>query len=178
MQENVILMTVAAQVTGNRDAREPLFTTTAGAVAFGYSNIFVTSPSPENLNTLFEFVLKGLNTMGYEEHLNYQVLRSADQQFNKCVLKIVVTRDRQQVIQYIPASESSCLGQAELVVTLEESIRYKSGDPVETWLHQLLCLEASFTPVPSLVSPPDKCQLFYVNRDTLFGYHKVRSQYT
>lgn len=71
----------------------------AGAIAFGYSNIFVTSPSPENLNTLFEFVLKGLNTMGYEEHLNYQVLRSADQQFNKCVVRIVVTRDRQQVIQ-------------------------------------------------------------------------------
>lgn len=71
----------------------------AGAVAFGYSNIFVTSPSPENLNTLFEFVLKGLNTMGYEEHLNYQVLRSADQQFNKCVMRIVVTRERQQVIQ-------------------------------------------------------------------------------
>ena len=71
----------------------------AGAVALGYSNIFVTSPSPENLNTLFEFVLKGLNTMSYEEHLNYQVLRSADQQFNKCVVRIVVSRDRQQVIQ-------------------------------------------------------------------------------
>lgn len=75
------------------------FPSPAGAVAFGYSNIFVTSPSPENLNTLFEFVLKGLNTMGYEEHLNYQVLRSADQQFNKCVVRIVVTRERQQVIQ-------------------------------------------------------------------------------
>lgn len=37
--------------------------------------------------------------MGYEEHLNYQVLRSADQQFNKCVMRIVVTRERQQVIQ-------------------------------------------------------------------------------
>jgi len=31
----------------------------AGAVAFGYSNIFVTSPSPENLTTLFEFIFKG-----------------------------------------------------------------------------------------------------------------------
>lgn len=38
----------------------------AGAVAFGYSNIFVTSPSPENLKTLFEFVVKGFDALGYE----------------------------------------------------------------------------------------------------------------
>ncbi len=30
----------------------------AGALALGYSNIFVTAPSPENLRTLFEFVFK------------------------------------------------------------------------------------------------------------------------
>lgn len=30
----------------------------AGALALGYSNIFVTAPSPENLRTLFEFVTK------------------------------------------------------------------------------------------------------------------------
>lgn len=31
----------------------------AAAIAFDYSNIFVTSPSPENLNTFFQFVFKG-----------------------------------------------------------------------------------------------------------------------
>ena len=31
----------------------------AAAVGFGYSNIFVTSPSPQNLGTLFDFVFKG-----------------------------------------------------------------------------------------------------------------------
>lgn len=30
----------------------------SGALALGYSNIFVTAPSPENLRTLFEFVFK------------------------------------------------------------------------------------------------------------------------
>ena len=30
----------------------------AGALGLGYSNIFVTAPSPENLRTLFEFVFK------------------------------------------------------------------------------------------------------------------------
>lgn len=60
-------------------------------------------------------------------------------------------------------------------VTLEESIRYKSGDPVEKWLHDLLCLEASLPPTPTAMPLPSQCQLFYVNRDTLFGYHKVRT---
>lgn len=32
----------------------------AGAISFGYSNIYISSPSPENLNTLFEFVFKGI----------------------------------------------------------------------------------------------------------------------
>lgn len=35
----------------------------AGAIGFGYSNIFITSPSPENLKTLFEFVVKGFEVM-------------------------------------------------------------------------------------------------------------------
>lgn len=30
----------------------------AGAIGFGLSNLFVTSPTPENLRTLFEFILK------------------------------------------------------------------------------------------------------------------------
>ena len=38
----------------------------AGAVAFGYTNIFVTSPSPENLRTLFEFVVKGFDAIEYQ----------------------------------------------------------------------------------------------------------------
>lgn len=46
----------------------------AGAVAFGYSNIFVTSPSPENLRTLFEFVMKGFDTMGYQVGSPFGVL--------------------------------------------------------------------------------------------------------
>jgi N-acetyltransferase 10 len=38
----------------------------AGALALGYSNIFVTAPSPENLRTLFDFVFKGLDELDYK----------------------------------------------------------------------------------------------------------------
>lgn len=55
------------------------------------------------------------------------------------------------------------------------SCRYAPGDPVETWLHNLLCLDAaSHLPKPPAKLPhPDSCELFYVERDTLFSFHKA-----
>jgi hypothetical protein len=60
-------------------------------------------------------------------------------------------------------------------LTLATPIRYGAGDPVERWLHELLCLDASIAshrligPFP----PAANCQLYQVDRDTLFSYHKV-----
>ena len=58
-------------------------------------------------------------------------------------------------------------------VTLEEPIRYSEGDATEAWLSSLLCLEAA-KHVPRITRAlphPDKCELYYVNRDTLFSFH-------
>ena len=46
---------------------------------------------------------------------------------------------------------------------------------MESWLHELLCLDAAeHVPRPPTRLPhPDECDLFYVNRDTLFSYHKA-----
>lgn len=63
-------------------------------------------------------------------------------------------------------------------MSLEESIRYKSGDDVETWLTKLLCLDAtSVAPVTSGCPPPESCDLYYVNRDTLFCYHRASEEF-
>ena len=51
--------------------------------------------------------------------------------------------------------------------------RYAPGDPVEAWLHGVLCLDASAhlpRPPPKLPHPGE-CDLFYVERDTLFSFH-------
>lgn len=60
-------------------------------------------------------------------------------------------------------------------LTLEEPIRYKANDPVESWLTNLLCLDATIADLPWTAGcpVPDDCQLFYINRDTLFSYHKT-----
>lgn len=60
-------------------------------------------------------------------------------------------------------------------ITLTTPIRYHSGDPVEAWLNALLCLDATSTAstVPRWTPRLDQCDLYCVNRDTLFSYNKV-----
>jgi hypothetical protein len=57
--------------------------------------------------------------------------------------------------------------------------RYAPGDPIEAWLHELLCLDAgNRVPRPPAKLPhPGDCQLYYVERDTLFSYHKASEMF-
>lgn len=52
--------------------------------------------------------------------------------------------------------------------------RYAPGDPIESWLHELLCLDAAqhLPKPPARLPHPSDCELFFVERDTLFSYHK------
>lgn len=51
---------VAITASRGRGKSAALGLAVAAAIAHGYTNVFVTSPSPENLVTFFEFVIKGL----------------------------------------------------------------------------------------------------------------------
>ncbi|KAK6023751.1 putative ATPase DUF699 [Ostertagia ostertagi] len=174
----------------------------AGAVAFGYSNIFVTSPSPENLRTLFEFVMKGFDTDGLPE-------------FQKALVRVNVFREHRQTIQYIHPSDASKLGQAELLVVDEaaaiplplvkelifgpyivflastingyegtgrslslkllQQLRQQAAGSIEQWLNRVLCLNAGNinTRLSCGTPPPSECELYIVNRDALFSFHKA-----
>ncbi|KAL9955538.1 hypothetical protein ACROYT_G036875 [Oculina patagonica] len=245
ISEKTLRSTVTLTAARGRGKSAALGLSLASAVAFGYSNMFVTSPSPENLHTLFEFVFKGFDALEFQEHLDYELVQSTNPEFNKAVVRVNIFRDHRQTIQYIHPSDAHKLGQAELVVideaaaiplplvkdlmgpylvflsstvngyegtgrslslkliqqlreqsttlgsakkgnssatlgrslheiTLNESIRYAPGDEVERWLNHLLCLDA--TVVQKLTSGcplPENCDLYYVNRDTLFSYHKA-----
>uniref|UniRef100_A0ABI7Z3Z5 RNA cytidine acetyltransferase n=1 Tax=Felis catus TaxID=9685 RepID=A0ABI7Z3Z5_FELCA len=251
ISEKTLRSTVALTAARGRGKSAALGLAIAGAVAFGYSNIFVTSPSPDNLHTLFEFVFKGFDALQYQEHLDYEIIQSLNPEFNKAVIRVNVFREHRQTIQYIHPADAVKLGQAELVVideaaaiplplvksllgpylvfmastingyegtgrslslkliqqlrqqsaqsqisttaenkatatarlasartlhevSLQESIRYAPGDAVEQWLNDLLCLDC--LNIPRIVSGcplPEACELYYVNRDTLFCYHKA-----
>lgn len=58
-------------------------------------------------------------------------------------------------------------------LTLEAPIRYSTGDPVEKWLNNLLCMDitANSTRMVSVMPAPMDCDLYLVNRDALFSSH-------
>ncbi|CAK1542672.1 unnamed protein product [Leptosia nina] len=91
----------------------------AAAVALGYVNIYVTSPHPENLITLFEFVLKGLDACLYQEHIDYNIVRSTNPDFKKAIVRVNVARNSRQTIQYITPDDHSLLSAADLVLVDE-----------------------------------------------------------
>ena len=259
--------TVALTAARGRGKSAALGLCIAAAIAHGYSNIFVTSPSPENLKTLFEFVFKGLDALGYEEVADWDLQRGTGE-WKDVVVRVNIFRGHRQTIQYIQPQDHHVLGQAELVVIdeaaaiplplvrnlmgpylvflsstingyegtgrslslkliqqlrdnakalaqdqesavaskssakagasktglgtgraagaalaarslkevdLKEPIRYSPGDQIESWLHQLLCLDATLAKLPGLKSNgcphPSSCDLYMVNRDALFSYH-------
>ncbi|KAI0059576.1 DUF699-domain-containing protein [Artomyces pyxidatus] len=114
--EKTLSSTVTLTAGRGRGKSAALGLAIAAALAHGYSNIFVTSPSPENLKTLFEFIFKGMDALGYEEHLDYDIVQSTNPDFNKAIVRVNVFRQHRQTIQYIQPQDAHVLGQAELVI--------------------------------------------------------------
>ncbi|CDI82164.1 hypothetical protein EAH_00065170, partial [Eimeria acervulina] len=65
--------TVALTAARGRGKSAALGLAVAAAVALGVSSTFVCAPSAENVQTLFEFVQKGLVAMGLREQADFQV---------------------------------------------------------------------------------------------------------
>lgn len=107
--------TVALTAARGRGKSAAIGLCLAGAIAFGYSNVFVTAPSPENLKTCFEFVIEGLKALNYAEHLDFEALYEHVGELGKVVVRINIFRNHRQTIQYILPSDSQKLAQAELV---------------------------------------------------------------
>jgi hypothetical protein len=75
VREKTLSTTVSLTASRGRGKSAAVGLCLAGAVAFGYSNIFVTAPAPENLETVFDFVKRGLNALKYAEHLDYEIVQ-------------------------------------------------------------------------------------------------------
>lgn len=73
VSEKTLRSTVSLTAGRGRGKSAAIGLCLAGAIAFGYSNVFVTAPSPENLKTVFEFLISGLKALKYTEHLDFEV---------------------------------------------------------------------------------------------------------
>jgi N-acetyltransferase 10 len=116
ISEKTLRSTVTLTAARGRGKSAALGVAIAAAVAHGYSNIFITSPSPENLKTLFEFIFKGFDALGYADHADYTIIQSTNPDFNKAIVRVNIHRQHRQTIQYIRPQDSHVLGQAELLV--------------------------------------------------------------
>lgn len=114
--EKTLRGTVTLTAARGRGKSAALGVAIAAAVAHGYSNIFVTSPSPENLKTLFEFIFKGFDALDYLDHVDYTIIQSTNPDFNKAIVRVNIYRRHRQTIQYIQPQDAYTLGQAELLV--------------------------------------------------------------
>ena len=114
--EKTLRSTVTLTAARGRGKSAALGVAITAAIAHGYSNIFITSPSPENLKTLFEFVFKGFDALNYLDHVDYTIIQSTNPDFNKAIVRVNVHRQHRQTIQYIQPQDAYALGQAELVV--------------------------------------------------------------
>lgn len=232
---NSLKSTVSLTASRGRGKSAALGLALAEAINLGYSNCFVTAPSPENLRTLFDFFLRGLDALGYQEHLDYDLIQStklSGDAGEKSIVRVNIFKNPQhrQTVLYLHPTDSHLLSQAELVLIdeaaaiplplvqslssgpqmvlmastingyegtgrslslkllqqlrkaasrrltelqLSEPIRYAPGDPVEAWLNKLLCLDATVDGLSKGLAHPDKCDLYEVNRDTLFSFHRA-----
>lgn len=93
----------------------------AAALALGYSNIFVTAPSIANLTALFEFVIVGLNALGFREGEaeDYEVVKSnpTSSKERPYVTRVNVhlSHGRRQTVQYVRPNMTQYLGQCEIL---------------------------------------------------------------
>jgi len=78
ISEKNLNKTVAVTAARGRGKSSALGLAIAGAIAYGFSNIIVTAPSPENLKTLFEFIFNGLKALNYKEHQDYEIFSAMD----------------------------------------------------------------------------------------------------
>ena len=90
-------------------------------------------------------------------------------------LKLLTSlREQSSIRQHKHTKEPQNQGLRSLLeCQLDEPIRYGMDDPVEKWLTDLLCLDATQN-VDVLrwgFPHPNECELYHVNRDTLFSYH-------
>lgn len=90
----------------------------AGAISFGYSTICVTAPEPENLVAVFDFALRGLKALKFQEHLDFTITYNSEKSGRdqiKCIVAIEIHKSHRQLIQYIQPEDIDKFSTAELV---------------------------------------------------------------
>ena len=116
--EKTTKSTVALTASRGRGKSAAIGLCLAGAISFGYSTILVTAPEPENLVAVFDFVIRGLKALKYQEHLDFSIsynTSKAGRDHIKCIIGVEVHKSHRQIIKYVKPDEPDKFSSAELV---------------------------------------------------------------
>eukprot|EP00956_Cyclotella_meneghiniana_P016426 scaffold25926_cov57-Cyclotella_meneghiniana.AAC.4 len=106
----------------------------AGAISFGFNSIVVTAPEPENLVSVFQFLIEGLKALKYQEHYDYTVGynygmdggennrgEKAGRDNIKCVVSVEIhgKKSQKQKVRYVRPMDVDKIVGAELVAVDE-----------------------------------------------------------
>jgi N-acetyltransferase 10 len=108
--------TVALNAARGRGKSAAIGLAIAAATKLGYSNIFVTAPSPLNLKTLFEFVVSGLELLGFKERMDFERVLSNNKEYEGAVMRVDLYKTHTQFIQYVFPTDADKIGHTDLVV--------------------------------------------------------------
>jgi N-acetyltransferase 10 len=90
----------------------------------------------------------------------------------------LINQLRQQSVITQSKVKSSTSSRVLKEVNLEHAIRYADGDEIELWLNKLLVLDATdCEPINEGYPHPGELELYHVNRDTLFSFHKASENF-
>ena len=52
------------------------------------------------MKTLLEFIFKGTDVLGYEEHLDYDIAQSMNPDFNKAFVRVNIFKQHHEIVSY------------------------------------------------------------------------------
>ncbi|AFP65232.1 N-acetyltransferase 10 (nucleomorph) [Chroomonas mesostigmatica CCMP1168] len=86
----------------------------AASIAYGYGNIFITAPDPENLHSFFAFLFIGLEAIGYIENKDFEIIYNPQ---HSCIDNVHIFCSHRQIIKFVfPYELSLYKNQIELLI--------------------------------------------------------------
>nr|UXY87538.1 N-acetyltransferase 10 [Cryptomonas curvata] len=111
---NTVILTAAR----GRGKSAVLGLATVAAIAYGYGNIYITAPNPENLNTYFAFLFIGLKILNYEENKHFKILQDSKL---KIIAKIEIFCTHRQNITFLFPNEIENIKESIDLLIIDEA---------------------------------------------------------
>lgn len=108
----------------------------AAALSLGFSNIYVAAPVADNVATLFEFVVKGLETLGFKPHTDF-IIYSLDKQ----EIVPIETNNLTRLFTGSRAKTTKVTTQIVFKGEIKQAITYLSPSDLNNWNSTLTSVE-------------------------------------